>query len=91
MDPEKLILAKYGGVGGPWKTLEYKLGYLIEDIADQAGTLIKADGDEEFLDMLTGKIVLQKHSSRNCKTSLALYLHRLLKLLDKNSRTLQNN
>ena len=59
MDPEKPIPAA-NGVGGPWKTLEYKLGYLIEDIADQAGTLIKADGDEEFLDMLTGKIVSAK-------------------------------
>ena len=50
MDPEKPIPAA-NGVGGPWKTLEYKLGYLIEDIADQARTLVKADSDGDFMDV----------------------------------------
>lgn len=53
--PSKPIPAA-NGVGGPWKTLEYKLSYLIEDIADTAGTLVKTE-DGDFLAILTGKIV----------------------------------
>tara|TARA_B100001989_G_scaffold54579_1_gene35844 strand:- start:486 stop:3047 length:2562 start_codon:yes stop_codon:yes gene_type:complete len=47
------------GVGGPWKTLEYKLSYLIEDLADHAGSLIRAE-DGDFLDVVTGKLVTAK-------------------------------
>ena len=47
------------GVGGPWKTLEYQLNYIIEDIADTAGNLVKAE-DGDFLDIVTGKIVTAK-------------------------------
>ena len=47
------------GVGGPWKTLEYKLSYLVEDLADHAGSLIRAE-DGEFLDVVTGKLVSAK-------------------------------
>jgi hypothetical protein len=53
--PEKPIPAA-NGVGGPWKTLEYKLSYLIEDLADTAGTLVKGE-DGDFLDVVSGKIV----------------------------------
>lgn len=53
--PEKPIPAA-NGVGGPWKTLEYKLSYLIEDIADTAGTLVKGEGGD-FIDVVTGKLV----------------------------------
>jgi hypothetical protein len=54
-NPEKPIPAA-NGVGGPWKTLEYKLSYLIEDIADTAGTLVKGENGD-FLDIVTGKLV----------------------------------
>jgi len=47
------------GVGGPWKTLEYKLSYLVEDLADHAGALIRAE-DGDFLDVVTGKLVTAK-------------------------------
>ena len=47
------------GVGGPWKTLEYKLSYLVEDLADHAGSLIRAE-DGDFLDVVTGKLVSAK-------------------------------
>ena len=56
--PSKPIPAA-NGVGGPWKTLEYKLSYLLEDLADTAGSLVKAE-DGEFLDMVTGKLVTAK-------------------------------
>ena len=44
------------GVGGPWKTLEYKLSYLIEDLANSASTLVKIDSSQ-YLDLVTGKYV----------------------------------
>ena len=53
--PEKPIPAA-NGVGGPWKTLEYKLSYLVEDIADTAGTLVAGE-DGNFLDIVSGKLV----------------------------------
>ena len=53
--PEKPIPAA-NGVGGPWKTLEYKLSYLVEDLADTAGTLVQGE-DGDFLDIVSGKIV----------------------------------
>ena len=56
--PEKPIPAA-NGVGGPWKTLEYKLSYLLEDLADHAGTLVRAE-DGDFMDVVTGKIVSAK-------------------------------
>ena len=46
------------GVGGPWKTLEYKLSYLIEDLANSASTLVKIDSTQ-YLDLVTGKYVRQ--------------------------------
>ena len=48
------------GVKGPWGTLEYKLSYLVEDIAETAGTLIKTEKDGEFISILTGKLVTAK-------------------------------
>jgi len=47
------------GVGGPWKTMEYQLQYLMEDLGDSAGTLIKAD-DGDYLDVVSGKLVEAK-------------------------------
>ena len=47
------------GVGGPWKNLEYQLSYLVEDLADSASTLIKAE-DGDFLDVVSGKLVSAK-------------------------------
>ena len=57
-DPEKPIPAA-NGVGGPWKTLEYKLSYLVEDIANTAGTLVKGENGD-FYDIVTGKLVTAK-------------------------------
>lgn len=56
--PEKPIPAA-NGVGGPWKTLEYELSYLLEDLADHAGSLIRAE-DGDFMDIVTGKLVSAK-------------------------------
>lgn len=44
------------GVGGPWKSLEYQLSYLVEDIADSAGSLISNESGD-FIDIISGKLV----------------------------------
>ena len=41
-------------------TLEYKLSYLVEDIAETAAPLIKTEKDGEFISILTGKLVTAK-------------------------------
>ena len=58
------------GVGGPWKTLEYELSYLIEDLADSASTLIKAE-DGDFLDVVSGKLVKAKELTVKIQNFLA--------------------
>ena len=57
-NPEKPIPAA-NGVAGPWKTLEYKLSYMLEDLADHAGSLVRAE-DGDFMDIVTGKLVTAK-------------------------------
>ena len=44
------------GTGGPIKLLEYKLTYLLEDLAASAGNLVKAD-DGNFIDVIENKVV----------------------------------
>ena len=44
------------GTGGPIKLLEYKLTYLLEDLAASAGNLVKAD-DGSFIDVIENKVV----------------------------------
>ena len=44
------------GTGGPWKMLEYKLTYLVEDLAAAAGNLIRSD-DGKFIDVIENKVV----------------------------------
>ncbi len=59
LDTDKPLPAA-NGVGGPWKSLEYKLSYLIEDIAETAGSLVKTEKDGEYISMITGKLVTAK-------------------------------
>ena len=68
-DPEKPIHTA-NGVGGPWRSLEYKLSYLIEDIADTAATLVKNE-DGDFLDLMTGKIVTAKELTAKVQNFLS--------------------
>ncbi len=53
--PEQPIPAA-NGVGGPVKTVELKISYLIENLADSVGTLTKDDSGN-FVDMISGKLV----------------------------------
>ncbi len=68
LDPTQPIPAA-NGVGGPWKTLEYKLSYLIEDLANTAATLVKAEGGE-YLDLVSGKLITKAELTININNYL---------------------
>ena len=53
--PENPIPAA-NGVGGPYKTMEYQLGYLLEDVSVTASQLVKTDNGD-FIDVVEGKLV----------------------------------
>ena len=57
IDPELPIPAA-SGIGGPWKTIEYKLSYLIEDLANTTNTLVKVENDN-YLDMISGRMIMK--------------------------------
>ena len=56
--PSKPIPAGQG-VGGPWKSVDYQLSYLLEDLADKSSLLVK-DESGDFFNVITGKIVTAK-------------------------------
>ena len=43
------------GTGGPWKTLEYELKYLVQDLVDTASGLV-AQSNGEFLDVFENRV-----------------------------------
>ena len=56
LDPSKPFPTA-NGVGGPWKSLEYKLSYLIEDLANVSSSLVKI-GPNKYLDISIGKYII---------------------------------
>ena len=58
------------GVKGPWGSLEYTASYLVEDIADRAGLLIPTDKADEFIDMISGKLVTVKELTADLQNYL---------------------
>ena len=65
LDPEKPIPAA-NGIGGPWKTLEYKLSYLLEDLCNSCSSIVKAEGGE-YLDLTTGRLITKKELTRTIR------------------------
>ena len=59
------------GVGGPFKSMEYKLSYLIEEISEIAAVLVKTDKSGEFIDMVTGKLVTVKELTAKLQNFLS--------------------
>lgn len=45
------------GTGGPWKTLEQSLTYLVEDLIASASNLVSGGGKGSFVDVVSGKVV----------------------------------
>ena len=68
LDPTQPIPAA-NGVGGPWKTLEYKLSYLIEDLANTSTHLVKAEGGD-YLDLVSGKLITKAELTVNINNYL---------------------
>jgi|TARA_B100001093_G_scaffold132447_1_gene125094 hypothetical protein len=55
------------GVGGPWKSVEAKLSYLMEDIVDTSSTLVATDDTGNFIDIVSGKVVTLENLTRKLK------------------------
>jgi len=68
IDASKPIPAA-NGVGGPWKTLEYKLAYLLEDVSNIIGTLVIND-DKNYIDLINGKLVTKAQLTRRVENYL---------------------
>ena len=58
------------GVGGPWKTLELHLKYLLEDMAMSFSNMTKKE-DGNFIDMVSNKIVAVEDFMGKIKNFLA--------------------
>ncbi|BCV00307.1 MAG: hypothetical protein CM15mV34_0810 [Caudoviricetes sp.] len=55
----------------PFKSMEYKLSYLVEEIAEIAAVLVKTDKSGEFIDMVTGKLVTIKELTAKLQNFLS--------------------
>ena len=55
------------GVGGPWKSVEAKLSYLMEDIADTSSTLVATGDSGSYIDIISGKVVTMEKLTRKLK------------------------
>jgi len=53
--PKDKPIPAASGTGGPWKTLEYELNYLIQDLVDTATSLVKSENGE-FIDVFENKV-----------------------------------
>ena len=62
-------IAAANGIGGPWKTLEYKLSYLIEDISNVIGSLVVIDNGN-YIDLINGKLVTKDELTRKIQNYL---------------------
>lgn len=62
-------IAAANGIGGPWKTLEYKLSYLIEDLANVIGSLVSIDNGN-YIDLINGKLITKNELTRKIQNYL---------------------
>lgn len=58
------------GIGGPWKTMEYKLSYLIEDVANVISSLVKTT-EGNYIDIINGKLVTKAELTRSIQNYLS--------------------
>jgi hypothetical protein len=77
--PSKPIPAA-SGTGGPWKMLEYKLTYLVEDLAASAGNLVRSD-DGNFIDVIENKVISADKLLAKAKNFLGAVFAQLISAL----------
>ena len=78
------------GVGGPWKSVEAKLGYLMEDIADTSSTLIATDDSGNFIDIVSGKVVTLEKLTRKLKNFLGAVFTQIVSGIRESTSQLSN-
>jgi len=68
--PEDSPIPAASGTGGPWKTLEYELKYLVQDLIDTATSLVKSENGE-FIDVFENKVYTVKQLVAKLKNFLS--------------------
>ena len=84
--PAKPIPAA-NGVGGPWKSLDYTLSYLLEDLADQAGLLVKST-DGSYLNVITGTLVTEAELTAKIQNFLGTVFTQVVSAMRTSTSTL---
>jgi len=87
--PTKLIPAAHG-VGGPWKTLEYKLSYLIEDLANTSANLVKIDKDT-YLDIVIGSYIKKSDLTKKIDDYLNVIFTQVISAMRQSLANLATN
>ena len=87
--PTKLIPAAHG-VGGPWKTLEYKMSYLIEDLANTSANLVKIDKDT-YLDIVIGSYVKKSDLTKKIDDYLNVIFTQVISAMRQSVANLATN
>ena len=87
--PSKLIPAAHG-VGGPWKTLEFKMSYLIEDLANTSANLVKIDTDT-YLDIVVGSYIKEADLTKKIDDYLNVIFTQVISAMRQSVANLATN
>ena len=75
------------GVGGPWKSLEYKMSYMVEDLAHMTSSLVKIS-DGKYLDIVVGKYVTTKDLTMKIDNFLTIIYSQVISTMRQATSTL---
>ena len=78
------------GVGGPWKSVEAKLGYLMEDLADTSSTLVATDDSGNFIDIVSGKVTTLEKLTRKLKNFIGAIFTQIISGIRESTSQLSN-
>ena len=78
------------GVGGPWKSVEAKLSYLMEDIVDSSSTLVATEDSGNFIDIVSGKVVTMEKLTRKLKNFMGAIFTQIVSGIRQSTSNLVN-
>ena len=78
------------GVGGPWKSVEAKLSYLMEDIVDSSSTLVATEDSGNFIDIVSGKVVTMEKLTRKLKNFMGAIFTQVVSGIRQSTSNLVN-
>ena len=78
------------GVGGPWKSVEAKLSYLMEDLVDSSSTLVATEDSGNFIDIVSGKVVTMEKLTRKLKNFMGAIFTQIVSGIRQSTSNLVN-